>query len=208
MSSAPIRVFACSPRSNGNTDVMAHNFAQGVYAAGGSAEVTSLRDHAVLPCTACRHCAEEADAGCRLAGRDNAETLFRQLEEAPLVCLVSPIFFYHLPAQLKCLIDRAQRYWVRRRRQVGSALGRPVPPGRPGLVGLVAARTRGEKLFDGSMLTLKYFFDLFDIRLVDGCQLMGYDQPDALARDGAACMRLHELGVKAAALVAEYAGRR
>jgi multimeric flavodoxin WrbA len=206
MSASTIRVFACSPRSNGNTDLMAHTFVQGVHAAGGNAEVTSLRDHAVLPCTACRHCAEEADAGCRLAGSDGAETLFRQIEEAPLVCLLSPIFFYHLPAQLKCLIDRAQRYWVLRR--IKSSPNRPAPPGRPGLVGLVGARARGEKLFDGSLLTLKYFFDLFDIRLVDGCRLRGYDQPDELARDGAACMRLHELGVKAAALVAAQAGCR
>jgi hypothetical protein len=72
----------------------------------------------------------------------------------------------------------------------------------------VAARARGEKLFDGSMLTLKYFFDLFNIRVMDGCQLMGYDQPDDLARDGVACMRLYEMGVKAAALMTEYAGQR
>ena len=207
MRTSTIRVFACSPRSGGNTDLMVHNFIQGVRAAGGSAEVTSLRDYAVMPCAVCHYCTEEANANCRFAGRDDAEALFRQIEEAPLVCMVAPIFFYHLPAQLKCLIDRAQRYWVRRQRQLKSSPPRQAPPGRPGLVGLVAARMRGDKLFEGSMLTLKYFFDLFDIRIVDGCQLMGYDQPDELARDGAACMRLHEMGVKAAALVAEQVGR-
>ena len=205
MRSSTIRVLACSPRSSGNTDLMAHNFVQGVRTAGGIVEVTNLRDYTVLPCVVCHYCAEEAHSNCLLAGRDDAEMLFRQLEEAALVCVVSPIFFYHLPAQFKCLIDRAQRYWARRQRRPESA---PKPPGRPGFVGLVAARTRGEKLFEGSMLTLKYFFDLLDIQVVDGCQLMGYDQPDALANDGAACMRLHEMGVKAAALAAEHAGRR
>jgi hypothetical protein len=184
---------------------MAHHFVQGVRVAGGKVEVTRLRDHTVLPCTACRSCEEEADAGCLLAGRDDTEILFRQIEEAALVCLLSPIFFYHLPAQLKCLIDRAQLYLTRRQRRAASpAL---MPPGRPALVGLVAARTRGEKLFTGSMLTLKYFFDLFDIRVMDACRLTGYDQPDDLARDGAACMRLHAMGVKAAALAAGHAGR-
>ena len=208
MRSSTISVFACSPRSSGNTDLMVHNFVQGVRAAGGSVEVTTLRDYTVLPCSVCHYCAEEANANCLLARRDDAETLFRRIEEASLVCMVSPIFFYHLPAQLKCLIDRAQRYWVRRQRQIKNSPDRQAPPGRPGIVGLVAARTRGEKLFEGSMLTLKYFFDLFDIRVVDGCQLMGYDQPDELARDGVACMRLYEMGVKAAALAAEQSGRR
>ena len=207
MRSPVIRVFACSPRSSGNSDLMVHNFVQGVRAAGGSAEVTNLRDYTVLPCAACHYCSEEANAECLLARRDDAETLFRQIEEAPLVCMVSPVFFYHVPAQLKCLIDRAQRYWVRRQRQFRSSPDLQAVP-RPGLVGLVAARTRGEKLFDGSMLTLRYFFDLFDIRVVDGCNLMGYDQPDDLARDGVACMRLYEMGVRAVALAAEHSGRR
>ena len=208
MKTSAIRVFACSPRSSGNTDLMVHNFVQGVRAAGGSVEVTYLRDYTVLPCSVCHNCAEDANASCLLAKRDDAETLFRQIEEAPLVCMVSPIFFYHLPAQLKCLIDRTQRYWVQRQRQFKSSPNPQTPPSRPGLVGLVAARTRGEKLFEGSMLTLKYFFDLFDIRVVDGCQLMGYNQPDELARDGVACMRLYEMGVKATALVTEYSGQR
>ena len=207
MNRSAMRVFACSPRSGGNSDVMAHAFVQGVRAAGGNAEVTNLRDYTVLPCAACGYCAKEADADCLLAGRDNAQTLFRQIEEAPLVCLLSPIFFYHLPAQLKCLIDRAQRYWVRRRRQLGNAPDRP-PPRRPALVGLVAARPQGKKLFEGSMLTLKYFFDLFGIQIMDGCQLAGYDQPDDLARDDAARMRLHDMGVTAAALAAEHSGQR
>jgi hypothetical protein len=70
----------------------------------------------------------------------------------------------------------------------------------------VAARSRGDKLFTGSMLTLKLFLDLFDIRVMDGCRLGGYDRPDDLARDAAACLRLHAMGVKAATLAAKRAG--
>ncbi len=199
-----ICVLACSPRSSGNTDLMVHNFVQGVRASGGQVEVCWLRDYTVLPCAACHYCAENPEASCVLAERDDAETLFRRLEEAPLVCIAAPIFFYHLPAQLKALIDRSQRFWVRRRRLIKADPKWEPPAPKPGLVSLVAARTRGDKLFEGSMLTLQYFLDLFDVRIMDGCRLMGYDQPDELARDGVACMRLYELGVKAAALVAEH----
>jgi hypothetical protein len=180
--------------------MMARHFVEGVRAAGGKAEVTNLRDYTVLPCAGCRRCAE--DAVCPLAGRDDAEALFRQIEDTPLVCMLAPIYFYHLPAQLKCLIDRAQRYWEQRR------LAPKPPMFRPGLVGLVAARTRGDKLFEGGVLTLKYFFELFDIRIMDDCRIRACDQPDDLARDNAACSRLYELGVKATALAAEYSGQR
>ena len=203
-----IRILACSPRTGGNTDIMVHNFIQGVRASGGKAEISWLRDYTVLPCTACHFCAEDADSKCLLATRDDAEKLFRQIEEAPLVCISSPIFFYHLPAKLKALVDRAQRYWARRRRREREEPAQDTRVFRPALVNLVAARTRGDRLFEGIVLTLQYFFDLFGIRIMDGCRLMGYDQADELACDGVACMRLYELGVKAAALVAENAGRR
>ena len=209
MRSSTIRVLACSPRASGNTDLMVHNFVQGVRASGGTVEVSYLRDYTVLPCAACHFCDEDAEANCVMSKRDDAETLFRQIDEARLVCVISPIFFYHLPAQLKALVDRSQRFWVLRQQKLRRQ-GANWQPGtqRPGIVGLVAARTRGDKLFEGSLLTLKYFFDLFDIRVMDGCQLMGYDKPDELANDGVACMQLYEMGVKAAALVVEHEGQR
>ena len=207
MRSSVIRVLACSPRSSGNTDRMVHNFVQGVRASGANAEVSYLRDYTVLPCVACHFCAEDPAANCLLAKRDDAESLFRLIDEAPLVFIASPIFFYHLPAQFKGFVDRAQRFWGRRQRERKDPAWRQ-PPSRPGMVGLVAARTRGDNLFEGSMLTLKYFYELFDIKIEDACKLMGYEQPDDLASDGAACMCLYQLGVKAAAMVVEQAGQR
>ena len=204
----PIRVLACSPRARGNSDFMVHNFVQGVRGSGGEAEVTFLRDYNILPCNVCHHCFEHPASKCLLDGRDDAGRLFQMLEEAPLVFMAAPIFFYHLPAQLKAFIDRGQCYWARREKARKVAGWAPNPSPRPGMAGLVAARTRGDKLFEGSLLTLQYFLDLFDIRLTEHCQMMGYDAPNELADDGVACMRLYELGAKAQALVVERAGRQ
>jgi hypothetical protein len=186
---------------------MVSNFVSGVRASGRGVEVLRLREHTVLPCSACRSCSEQPDAACPLAGRDDAEFFFRRFAEAPLVCIAAPIFFYHLPAQLKALIDRSQRYWMRRRRFKENS-ERRAEALRPGFVGLVAARARGARLFEGSMLTLRYFFDVFDIRITEDCRLAGYDRPGELAGDDAACMRLFEMGARAAALAAECPGRR
>lgn len=209
MHPAPIRVLACSPRARGNSDFMVHNFVQGVRSSGGHAEVSYLRDYNILPCTVCLSCMENSDSRCILTPRDDADLLFQQLLEAPLVFIASPIFFYHLPAQLKALIDRSQSYWAKREkaRKAGTWTAAAAHT-RPALAGLVAARTRGDKLFEGSLLTLQYFFDLLGLRLTESCQMMGYDNRDDLAADGVACMRLYELGAKAQAMVVENAGRQ
>lgn len=207
MSVAPIRVLACSPRASGNSDFMVHNFVQGVRGSGGQVEVTFLRDLIVHPCNVCHSCAEDPQSRCVLSLRDDAELIFQQLMDAPLVFVAAPIFFYHLPAQFKALIDRAQSYWVRREKERKAGTLPANPHYRPGLLGLVAARTRGDKLFEGSLLTLQYFLDVFNIRVAESAQLMGYDGPNELASDGVACMRLYEMGAKAQAIVVENAGR-
>lgn len=207
MSKSPIRVFACSPRAKGNTDFMVHNFAQGVRGAGGAVEITYLRDYTIKPCTACHACDEGPNHTCVLRNRDDAEKLFQQIIEAPLVVIAAPIFFYALPTTLKALVDRAQRFWAKREAQRVAGTWEPCPSPKPAIVSLVAARSRGDKLFDGSLLTLQYFFDMFDIRIADTCQMMGYDASDELAADGVACQRLYEMGAKAQALVVEHAGR-
>lgn len=207
MTTAPIRVFACSPRAKGNTDFMVHNFAQGVRGAGGAVEISYLRDYTIKPCTACHACAENPKNHCILQNRDDVEKLFQHIIDAPLVVIAAPIFFYGLPATLKAFVDRGQRFWAQREQQRKAGTWEPCTNPRPAIVSLVAARSRGDKMFDGSLLTLQYFFDLFDIRIADTCQMMGYDASDELAADGVACQRLYEMGAKAQSLVVEHAGR-
>lgn len=207
MNSAPIRVLACSPRAKGNTDFMVHNFVQGVRGSGGTAEVSYLRDYTIMPCTGCHACAESPTSRCILANRDDAEKLFQLIIDAPLVLIAAPIFFYALPAQLKAFVDRAQRFWAKRERERQAGTWKACPTPKPAIVSLVAARNRGDKMFEGSLLTLQYFFDLFDTRIADTCQLLGYNASDDLTADGVACQRLYEMGAKAQALVIEQAGR-
>jgi len=45
---------------------------------------------------------------------DDMETVYPLLEEADVIFLASPIFFYGLTAQVKALIDRSQANWSKR----------------------------------------------------------------------------------------------
>jgi multimeric flavodoxin WrbA len=77
--------------------------------------------------------------------------------------LASPIFFYSVSAHTKMLIDRCQSLWVKK------YWINKVPYGqgelkRKGIFISVGA-TKGKKLFEGPLLTIKYFFDVLDMDL-------------------------------------------
>lgn len=191
-------LLSCSPRPGGNSDTAAKLFAQG-YRLGlneapakdlspkNGPEPVFLRESRVFPCTACGCCEKPAPSGreqppfgCPLALRDDSAGLLARLVSAEEICLVSPIYFYHLPAILKALIDRVQPFFWSASEEA-RALARPEP--RLCRVILLAARSQGEQLFAGSLLTLRYTLALLHIRLAEPLLLYGVDRPADLDRN-------------------------
>ena len=200
----PFFVLAASPRPGGNSDAAARLFLQGFSRTGpqGDAsedglEPTFLRSHRVEPCVACNACAhaarhaksanlEDAGAsgpgpslhfGCPLTLKDDSTPLLRLLANASGLCIVAPIYFYHLPAALKALVDRTQPFWSLRDAGITCYSGQKQ---RVCHVILLAARPRGDKLFEGSLLTLKYALEPLNIRLAEPLLLHGLDGPSDL----------------------------
>lgn len=213
-------LLACSPRQGGNSDTAARLFARGYAAGHGSApEPVFLRDYEVFPCKgcdACRRALHEAPSdfrtvssrlnslfgqepggfpafGCPQAARDAAAPLLRFLAEAPALCLVSPVYFYHLPAAFKALIDRTQPFWHLRAAGIDPFLGRE----RRCHVILIGAREKGKRLFEGSLLTLRYALAGLHVRLAEPLLLHGLDKPGALERDGRARELVWQYGERA-----------
>lgn len=188
-------VFSASPRPGGNSDRAAALFARGVgEATGVPVRVQHLRRFQVHPCTACYRCQHDPARQCYLNGSDQSGALFRQLLDAPSLFLSAPIFFYHLPAQLKAWIDRGQSYWLRR------ADGDPLLaslPVRPAWICLVAGRKQGEKLFEGSLLTLNYFLKIFNFEMQDPLTLCGLEGAGDLVAHPGARSALLQLGAEA-----------
>jgi multimeric flavodoxin WrbA len=195
----------------------------------GVGEPVLLRKHRVMPCVACDACGKIARSlaasslglealagagpgalqppfGCPLTREDESAVLLRSLAAAPVLCLVSPMYFYHLPARLKGLIDRFQCFWSMRRHKVGGWM----PEGRRIChVILLGARERGEKLFAGSLLTLRYAFEPLGVSLAEPLPLYGLDGPDDLAARPADQDALREYGKEAARrYLAESSGSR
>lgn len=187
-------VLACGPRKGGNSDLAARLMAEGLESAGASPELVFLREREVIPCRGCQACGEAPGFACALMKRDRAEDLFRQVLTAPALFFASPIYFYHVPALFKGFIDRAQRYYAAR------VSGDPVLnslSGRPAHVLLVAGRPRGERLFDGTLITMKYFLWPFGAVLAGDHRLYGVDGQDDLRNDGKASDAVREFAARA-----------
>ncbi len=99
-----------SPREGGNTDLLLDAALEGAAEAGAKVEKVTLSKLNVGPCTACEGCAD----GMRCTTDDDMQSLYPKLEEADVIILASPVYFYGVSAQMKAFIDRAQLFWVQK----------------------------------------------------------------------------------------------
>lgn len=142
-----------SPRRNGNTSVLLKTAVQGAKSVGADVEEVVLRDLKMSPCLEIY--------GCKQTGRcvikDDFQKVYDLLAECDGLMLASPIFFYTVSAHTKILMDRCQSLWVKKYWMQETPPPSPAPR-RKGLFISVGA-TKGKKLFDGALLTVRYFFD-------------------------------------------------
>ncbi len=143
-----------SPRKNGNTEYIVTMVAEALTKAGAEVDPVRLADLDIHPCIGCGHC--EKEGICIF--KDDMVPLYEQIAAADKIILASPIYFYGLTAQAKTCIDRCQALWSRK-----YILKEPVSgkPGRKGYLISVAA-TRGERVFEGAILTARYGLDAMD----------------------------------------------
>lgn len=196
--SGPATVFLCGPRAGGNSDTAGLTFADGLAGAGLSPRVVALRERVVAPCQGCQACAGPGHRCPLNRAGDAAEALFDMIETSPVAAFAAPIYFYHLPALFKGFIDRVQRRYAARVAAMAAADGQAAPAPRPAYVLLVAGRPRGERLFEGSLLTLKYFLWPLGREIAGSCLLRGQDAPGDLAGDAASLERIGALARDAA----------
>ncbi len=187
-------IYSCSHRKGGNSDKAAELFAQGLAESGAKAELFTLRNHKVMHCLACDKCLDSPQNTCVLGERDDAEKLFAPLTTSPFVFFSTPVYFYHLPSMFKTWIDRGQRFWNARRKgneQIANLAKRPA-------FACLVAGSRGDSLFDGSLLTLKYFLENFNLELKGALTLRAVDAKNDLEFDRELSAGVLELGRKAA----------
>jgi arsenate reductase (thioredoxin) len=142
-----------SPRKKGNTNYLLTSFLDELQKRGAETQVIHVPDKHIKPCIGCGNC--ERKGFCSIKDDDMTKEIYALLRRADVVAAATPIYFYNATAQLKALIDRTQTLWSRKYK-----LGL-TDPGRPDRKGVLLAvgATKGKNLFEGMVLTAKYFFD-------------------------------------------------
>lgn len=147
-----------SPRKGGNTDLMLDAFLEGCVDARCEVRRIYVRNLEISGCLECGQC-DEAGTCIR---EDDMATIYPVLEQADRIVVASPIFFYGITGQLKLLVDRSQASYMKKELSFreGKTAG---TGGRKGFL-LSAGATRGKRLFDCAILTMRYFFDAIDVQ--------------------------------------------
>lgn len=148
-----------SPRRKGNTSTLLDRAVQGALDAGVQVEKIVLRDLKMSPCLEIYGCKETG----RCVIQDDFQKVYNQLMACNGLMLASPIFFYTVSANTKILMDRCQSLWVKKY-WIDKVPYGEWKPRRKGLFISVGA-TKGKRLFDGTLLTVRYFFDVLDAEL-------------------------------------------
>jgi len=157
-----------SPRRRSNTEILLDKALEGTGEAGAEFEKVLVSKLKISPCLEIYACLKDGDC----AIKDDMQLLYKKLLEVDHIIFASPMFFYGITSQAKAIIDRCQALWVRRH-----VLGMCKEDNRVRRgVFISVGATRGEKLFDGSVLTVKYFFDAIGVKYYSDLLVKGVDK--------------------------------
>jgi len=175
-----------SPRRQSNTEILLDKALAGAREAGAEIEKVVVSELKISPCLEIYACRK--DGNCVI--KDDMKSLYAKLLEADHIIFASPIFFYGVTSQAKAIIDRCQALWVRRH-ELG--MGKEDKRVRRGVFISLGA-TRGKKLFDGAVLTVKYFFDAVGVAYSGDLLVRGIDNKGQIGEHPAALEDAFRLG--------------
>lgn len=177
-----------SPRRGGNTDLLLEEMLRGAQSQAAEIEKIFLSDWDILGCRECRRC--EIDGNCVI--QDQMQKLYPKLLQADYIILASPIFFYGVTAQAKRMIDRCQALWARK--YILKKTSVPEESARRKGWFISVAGSRGEKVFQGAILTVKYFFDALNVEYAGELTFGRIDSKGAINKHPSALKEAFQTG--------------
>ena len=180
-----------SPRKGGNTDLLLDQILEGAQAAGAEVESIYARKLKMSGCIECGSCDDTGEC----AVHDDMDTVYPLLQEADVIFLASPNFFYNVTAQVKLLIDRSQAMWSKKLLEKTPEQRRKYDSGNGYLICVGA--TKGKNLFVGVELTVRYFFDALDMSYEGGLLIDRVEEKGAILKHPDAMDRGFDLGKRA-----------
>ena len=97
-----ILAVSCSPRKQGNTEILLGEVLQGAQDEGAEVELYSVSGKNIEPCDGCWTCTKTGQ--CHI--KDDMQELYDKLLAADGIIFGTPIYFYAMAAQAKTVMDR------------------------------------------------------------------------------------------------------
>lgn len=140
-----ITIISSSPRKNGNSDVLAQEFARGARKAGHTVDKIDVREIDLKFCIGCLVC--QRTGKCVL--RDDIDAILPRVQNADALVFATPIYYYGMSGQLKTFLDRMNPLFGQKNRFKRVYL-------------LTAAADGDESAADGAITGLQGWIDCFD----------------------------------------------
>ncbi len=102
-----ILILSASPRKEGNSDILCHQFMKGAAEAGHSVEKIALYDKKIGFCRACYACFKTG----RCVLQDDMEEILDQIQASDVLVIATPTYFLTMNGMLKNTIDRFLPKW-------------------------------------------------------------------------------------------------
>jgi multimeric flavodoxin WrbA len=97
-----ILAICCSPRKEGNTQILLNEALAAAKKAGAETELFHVAGKTIGPCLDCGACRKEGIC----AQKDDMQPLYDKLLAADGIIFGTPVYFYNMTAQCKAVIDR------------------------------------------------------------------------------------------------------
>jgi len=177
-----------SPRLKGNSDLLLREALAGAESVAAQVEYLRLCDLNISPCVECNSCYKTGR--CRI--EDDYQMVMSKMLDADRLIFATPIFFMNVCAQAKILIDRCQCLWAHK-----YVLNKPLITGsgrdRRAMV-IAVGGTKSKKMFESIRLTMKYYFDVLDMRYVANLFVNKVDDCGEIKKHPLAMKEAYRLG--------------
>ena len=173
-----------SPRMQGNTDLLLDEALKGAESQGAETEKILVDKLKITACKEYYACLN--DGNCVI--KDDMDDIYDKLLAADVIIVASPMFFYTISAQLMVLISRCQALWARK--YVLKTMN--IPEKRGAFIAVGA--TKGKKLFDGPVLTAKYFFQAINAMYIEELLIRSIDKKGEIKDHPTALVDAYEMG--------------
>lgn len=95
-------IISSTPRTNGNSYILANEFARGAKEEKHNVEIINLKEYRLNYCIGCYSCHKTG----KCIHNDGMNEILEKLIKADVIVFATPVYFYSMSGQLKVFIDR------------------------------------------------------------------------------------------------------